>query len=382
MTADNKPPPVAILPADDLLPFLNDLSLGVSSEQLADTIAPTLSFFFQEWFKLSSPDILGDDWRRYLGAVHTLAQVKPIAGLLPTLGIWVAPNVDAPKIEWQSLLGPLTRLSVYPREFAQVWKTYFSNPTERKTADIDANKSNLRHVLGALQSSLFSIYNGIVRAGPDSREGVLGFFALVVRLNQKRAGMRVDHRVVSSDGFMTNLQVVLLKLFEPVMDASFSKIDKVDVGYYKNSGRIDITDETKVRATKEEADAYYAGEQVSANFISDLFFLLNAFQHIGMVKTIGNRIQAEKSMGELEKELKHAEAARGGWEGNPAMQAQGEAAVTKFKSDIATLHASIHAYDTQLLDPTLVRLNLSYLGFLMTWLIRLVSPGYPSTPVQ
>jgi ubiquitin conjugation factor E4 B len=56
---------------------------------------------------------------------------------------------------------------------------------------------------------------------------------------------------------MTNLQVVLLKLFEPVMDASFSKIDKVDPQYYKSSKRIDITEETKIKATKEEADEYY-----------------------------------------------------------------------------------------------------------------------------
>jgi ubiquitin conjugation factor E4 B len=71
---------------------------------------------------------------------------------------------------------------------------------------------------------LFNIYNAIVRASPESREGTLDFFALVIRLNEKRAGMRVDPRTVSSDGFMTNLQVVLLKLFEPVMDITFSKV--------------------------------------------------------------------------------------------------------------------------------------------------------------
>jgi hypothetical protein len=107
---------------------------------------------------------------------------------------------------------------------AEIWKTYFSNPTERKVADIDANKDNLRHAMGSLHTSLFNIYNAIVRASSESREGTLDFFALVIRLNEKRAGMRVDPRTVSSDGFMTNLQVVLLKLFEPVMDITFSKV--------------------------------------------------------------------------------------------------------------------------------------------------------------
>jgi hypothetical protein len=43
-----------------------------------------------------------------------------------------------------------------------------------------------------LQSSLFHIYNSIVRASPASRENVLDYFAHVVRLNKKRAGMRVS----------------------------------------------------------------------------------------------------------------------------------------------------------------------------------------------
>nr|XP_018262826.1 ubiquitin-conjugation factor E4 B [Kwoniella dejecticola CBS 10117]OBR84984.1 ubiquitin-conjugation factor E4 B [Kwoniella dejecticola CBS 10117] len=370
----------------DLLPFLNDLAIGFPSETMTDVITPTLSLFFQEWYKISpTPDILGSDWRRYLGAVALLVQVKSIAAILPTLPIWLAPDVNASKLEWQSLLGPLTRLSVFPREFPDIWKTYFSNPTERKKEDIDANKSNLRYTLGGLHTSLFNIYNGIVRASPDSREGILDFFALTIKLNEKRAGMRVDPRTVSSDGYMTNLSVVLLKLFEPVMDAQFSKIDKVDPAYYKCSKRIDITEETKIRGTKEEADEYFTSAmQVDAkpNFISDLFFLMNAFIHLGIVKTIGTRERAEKNMSEIEKELKRAEAQRPSWAGNAAMETQGEAAVKKLKSDIATLHASIHAYDTQLLDPALVRLTVSFMGFLMTWLIRLVDPSHRHPSIQ
>jgi ubiquitin conjugation factor E4 B len=67
--------------------------------------------------------------------------------------------------------------------------------------------------------------------------------------------------------------------------------------------------------------------------------LLNAFQHLGLVKTIGNRGRAEKNISEIEKELKRAEASRADWN-TPALQAQGDAAIKKLKSDIATLHAS------------------------------------------
>ncbi|KAK4689997.1 ubiquitin conjugation factor E4 B, partial [Tremellales sp. Uapishka_1] len=390
-TTTQSPPTPTALPPSDVLPFLHDLAAGYPNDTMADVITPTLSLFFQEWYKITpTPDLLGNDWRRYLGAVSTLVQVKPIAALFPTLSVWVAPNVTAPKIEWQSLLGPLTRLSVYPREFPEIWKTYFSDPTERKTADIDANKANLRNALGGLHSSLFNIYNSIVRSSPDAREGVLDFFALVIKVNEKRAGMRVDSRTVSSDGFMTNLQVVLLKLFEPVMDVQFSRIDKIDPEFYRFTKRIDIEDETKIRATKEEADEYFGygkdGMEVDSkpptNFISDLFFLLNSFQHLGVTKTVGTRLKAEKNISEMEKELKRTEAARGDW--NPALEAQGEAAIKKLKGDISILHSSIHAYDTQLLDPALVRLNLTFLGFLMTWLIRLVDPKHqhPTTLIS
>ena len=58
-----------------------------------------------------------------------------------------------------------------------------------------------------------------------------------------------------------------------------------------------------------------AGAQPPTNFISDLFFLINAIQHFGVVKTIGSRIRAEKNISEVEKELKHTEASRGEWEG-------------------------------------------------------------------
>lgn len=70
----------AALTPGELSPFLNDIATGSSQEMLADVLTPTLSLFFQEWFKISpTPDLLGDDWRRFLGAVVLLTQVKGIA---------------------------------------------------------------------------------------------------------------------------------------------------------------------------------------------------------------------------------------------------------------------------------------------------------------
>lgn len=68
------------LTSTDILPFLNDLAAGFSDDTLADVLTPTLSLFFQQWFSITpAPDLLGNEWQRYIGAISTLVQVKDIA---------------------------------------------------------------------------------------------------------------------------------------------------------------------------------------------------------------------------------------------------------------------------------------------------------------
>ena len=85
----------------------------------------------------------------------------------------------------------------------------------------------------------------------------------------------------------------------------------MDVDYFRKSTRLSIAEETKIRATKEEADAFFASpptNSTAVNFISDVFFLTCAFQHVGLGKTVNNRSDLEKRLGELEKEVQRIEA--------------------------------------------------------------------------
>ncbi len=54
------------------------------------------------------------------------------------------------------------------------------------------------------------------------------------------------------------------------------------------------------------------------------------------------------------------------------------------QNDIATLKASVLAYDTQLLSKDLIARNVTFLCFTMTWLIRLVDPthSYPRQMIK
>jgi ubiquitin conjugation factor E4 B len=85
-SASTAPKPTGALAPSDLLPFLNDLAEG-DADRLPDIITPTLSLFFQQWFKIKpSPDLMGTQWLQYLGAVALLVQSKPIAAIVSWFG--------------------------------------------------------------------------------------------------------------------------------------------------------------------------------------------------------------------------------------------------------------------------------------------------------
>lgn len=52
----------------------------------------------------------------------------------------------------------------------------------------------------------------------------------------------------------------------------------------------------------------------SSPFISDIFFLLQSYQHLGLNKTLDNRDRAEKNVKEFKKDLKRLEAEKAGWQ--------------------------------------------------------------------
>ncbi|KAG0700351.1 hypothetical protein DFH29DRAFT_1055906 [Suillus ampliporus] len=69
--------------------------------------------------------------------------------------------------------------------------------TKHSLADVDSSNASLRGTLKSLQSSLFQIFNTLVRTSP-----------------------KVELDNVASDSFMVNLQSVLLRFTEPFMDMS------------------------------------------------------------------------------------------------------------------------------------------------------------------
>jgi len=100
---------LALAPSE-LLPFLNDLA---THDVLADVLTPTFSLFFQQWFSISpTPDITGQDWRRYLGAVALMVQVKPIAALVSILSSMLTIATYSGRVDRTRCYCPKARMAI------------------------------------------------------------------------------------------------------------------------------------------------------------------------------------------------------------------------------------------------------------------------------
>ena len=95
------------------------------------------------------------------------------------------------------------------------------------------------------------------------------------------------------------------------MDATFSKVDKIDSTYLRKSPRINIKDETKINADQITADRFYAHKvEGSSNFISEIFFLTVAAHHYGSEAASSKLVQLQRDLKYMEKRLEEIENER------------------------------------------------------------------------
>ncbi|KAF5385651.1 hypothetical protein D9757_005488 [Collybiopsis confluens] len=367
--------------------FLQDLAHRFEPDnEIDDVLGPVVrQLLFHE--SLSRPESLGGGvalWRSVVGGLEALVSVKSIAAMVTRMPEWNPMTATAANFETLSLMGPLCRLGVFAREWPTVASTYFSEPEKRSRDDIESSYASLRGTLKSLQNSLFQIFNTIVRASPSAREAVLQYFSRIIALNVKRTGLQVDPTTVSSDSFMVNIQTVLYRFAEPFMDANYSKVDKIDPLYFAHSSRIDATEETRIKATTQEA-LQWAEENKSLegpNFISDIFYLTIAMSHYGYQKTISSYNDLHKHIDDIQRQLDYM-TGDGSWMGSP-LQARMQAAIDHAKNEQAKIKSSAMAYEAQLSDPELVYRSIGFTTFLSVWLIRQVDPKktHPNPPAE
>jgi len=287
--------------------------------------------------------------------------------------LFLPPTVQASNFEAGTLLGPFFAISPLQGD---VTTGYFSSPGTRDKTYIVNSQSALRLTLQTHQVELLDIVNRIIKTGKEPRERILDWFAVCCNKNHMRRAMQVNQKLVSSDGFMINVTTCLDQLCEPFMDATFSKIDRIDVNYLRRSPRVDIKEETKLNADQHASDAFYANPaEGTNNFISEVFFLTLAAHHYGTEAANSTLGQLEKSLKRMKKDLEEIELDRHKFVNDPIRLRHFEAAIKKYKDQIDKGMSYKFAVEGVLLDDLTQARSMQFMRYVIVWLLRIVTPG-------
>lgn len=327
---------------------------------------------------------LGDDYKPYVQALLTYTR-------FPVLVVNLAQHArfnsaeTAPTIEKNTILGPFFRVSPLQPEAI---KSYFPGPRSLDRTRIANAQESLRIVLRAHQDDLFVIANAFIRAGPDTRSRTLNWFSYIMITNHKRRAMQYDPREVASDGFMLNVTTIMDRFCEPFMDNDFSKVDKIDVKYFRRQPRVDIKNETKLNADQAAADKFYSKrEPGESNFISEAFFLTLAAHHYGSEALNSQLKNLDREIKYLEKSIQAMEAERPKVANVPHQLRLFEETLKRHTTVLEKTIALKYAIEGALLDERMQSTSLRFMRYVAVWLLRLVTesdykPGKESQTIK
>ncbi|CAK7206515.1 Ubiquitin conjugation factor E4 [Sporothrix eucalyptigena] len=318
---------------------------------------------------------MDDGYLPYIEAMMTYTRFKPLLVAVANHPSFQMAQ-SAPNIERFTILGPFFRIS--PLQ-AEVSKTYFGGYHKTKLTRQEAVYGALQMTLDQHQSNLHTIAMAFARAGDGPRNKLLDWFAYTMNVNHKRRALQVNAKEVASDGFMMNIAAVLDRMCEPFMEASFSRMERIEIDYLRRKPRVDISDETKLNADQAQADTFYAktadGE---SKFVSELFFLNMASHHYGT----GAAGQKYKDM---DREIKHMEQQLAmlkeekqkligaGAQPNDRSMLLVEQHLKTYDAAIDRHVAYKHSLEAVLLDEKMQARTLMFMRYVSVWLLRSAS---------
>lgn len=315
-------------------------------------------------------------------ALRNIVRYTPLINALVQSPMFLPPFVPAQALETTTLLGPFFAIS--PLQ-AGVPINYFANPKTLDKGFIMNSQRALRMTLQTHQTDILDIVNHIVKSGKEPRERLLDWFAVCVNTNHKRRALHPDPKAISSDAFMINVNACLDQLCEPFMDASFSKIERIDIDYLRRTPRVDIREETKLNADQNTSNGFY-GTQASgtSNFISEVFFLTMAAHQYGSEAASATLNTLEKETKRMEKGLEALELDRHKYVNSSIELRMYEDALKKFRDKLDKGLSYKHALQGILLDDLAQARSMQFMRYVSVWLLSLVAPshGFPKKAIQ
>ncbi|KAJ5215961.1 uncharacterized protein N7498_002368 [Penicillium cinerascens] len=357
-------------PEDDKGIDFEFISEAVKRFDEDESVKPAFISAVEELSAELSSKNANDDYKSYCTALRNLVRHSAIAAAITESSIFNASR-DPAQFEKVTLLGPWFRLS--PLQ-SNVTMSFFSSPKTRDQGYILTAQRSLRMTQQIISSDLLDIINHMIRASKEARDQVLDWFATAMNINHKRRAMQVDPTQVSSDGFMFNITTCLDQLCEPFMDASFTKIDRIDAEYLHRDSRVDMRDETKINADQHASDAFYSKKaDGNSNFITEIFFLTVAAHHYGSESLTSKLDQLEKDLRQIESTITKFELERHKWAANPMQLRVYEQALKKYKDKLDLGLALKYSLQGVLFDDQWQARSMLFMRYVTVWLLRLVS---------
>jgi ubiquitin conjugation factor E4 B len=351
---------------------------AISRMKEDDTVAPIFTEAMVQMSNKLATMSMNDDYKPYIGCLATYSRYPALLEALaehPRFLVDKTPDMAkeqaAVASETQTILGPFFRISPLQPE---VTRMYFANPRSIDPSHVKTSQDALQMTLKAHQGDLTNIINAFVRAGQTSRNRTLDWFAFTMNNNHKRRALHVDPKEVASDGFMVNITAILDQLCEPFMDASFSKVSKIDSDYLRRNPRIDISDETKLNADQATSDAFYSKKvDGTSNFISEVFFLNLAAHHYGSEATNSKLKDLDREIKHLQKVEKEVAEQMKKLEGNPLQLAIAKRQQDRIHNVIDKTMALRFSIEGVLTDKSMQTLSLQFMRYVTVWLLRVAS---------
>ncbi|KAH8883682.1 hypothetical protein GQ53DRAFT_428166 [Thozetella sp. PMI_491] len=368
--------------AESLAPFLlrgleneSGVCLDFYNEAMAridenDAILPLFTLAMVEISTKLSSLTMNDDYKPCVNVLLTYSKFAPLLNAVAQDPRFQMAQ-SAPNVEKNTILGPFFRISPLQTE---VTRTYFTGPRTMDKGHIKNAQNALQITLAAHQDDLKSIINAFVRASTETRNKVLDWFAYAMNVNHKRRALQVDPKEVSSDGFMMNVTVILDCLCEPFMDSTFSKVDRIDVGYFRRDPRVDISDETKLNADQSQSEAFYKTKvDGTSNFITEVFFLTLAAHHYGSEATNSKMKNLDKDIKFYQKHIEKMESERVKFANRPTDLAMFEVSLRRHTEVLEKSMSLKFAIEGVLLEEKMQSRSLQFMRYVSVWLLRVAS---------
>ncbi|EFC48330.1 ubiquitin-protein ligase [Naegleria gruberi] len=347
--------------------FLQDFvtRFADSPKTLETIFAPVFNDISTRFLKIT----LVDDYSPYIYGFKRLTALRELSIVLVNHPLFLPRRKNGNSVEFETILGPLFKITAYYDQ-PKVGEQYFRNDIERLTNQDVANiKDQIRSKINMYHTSLQQIFMNLLKP-KETRDKTIEWLSLSVDYNSARAKMQADPHVISTEGFMTNLCAILLKLSQPFTKIEDSKIPataKIQVDYPMMNKDVNFKSDARFNMAEKESEEYYKTKpNTDFSFVSSCFFLTYRALHLGYLVTQEKYQNAIKRLQDVQRHY-------------------GATPSPEVRKEIDLYYIIRWTAETHLFDQNLLEAMLDYYRFCSIWLIKLANPtntaNYPLTPL-